>query len=179
MTFRGFLVIAQMLGIAVATIVACVEIESILFSGPALSLAGVWIAFLAYRRRAVTAFAFGLFAPSAALGCFLLIYTQRWGPSEAARPISTLMILLALVALPLGCFACRDISRKPLDRTRRAQFRIATLLGLTAGIAIVLGALRALDAPALVTAFSAAYVLVVAVFAYRIRGERTGQLDLL
>lgn len=171
MTIRGLLVLAQLLGILTAAIVALAEIESILFSGPALSLGGIVIAVLAYRRRAVMAFAFGVYAPSAALFCFLLIYTQRWGPSEADQPISLLMIALSLVALPLGFFAFDDMRRRPLDRGRRAQFRIATLLGLTAAIAVVLGLLRALNTPALVVAFSTAYVFIVAVFTYRIRGQ--------
>ena len=81
LNFRGVLVILQVLGMFLATAFAADEIESILVSGPALSLAGILIAFLAYLRRTVRAFYFGVYAPTASLVCFLLIYTQRWGPT--------------------------------------------------------------------------------------------------
>jgi hypothetical protein len=169
LNFRGVLVILQVLGMFLATAFAADEIESILVSGPALSLAGILIAFLAYLRRAVRAFYFGVYAPTASLVCFLLIYTQRWGPPEARIPISSLMILLTLAAIPFGAMAVYDFSRTPpATGRRRGQFGIATLLGLTASIAFVLGLLRVLETPALVAAFSTVYVAIVLFFAFRI-----------
>ena len=79
------------------------------------------------------------------------------------------MILLTLVAIPFGALAVYDFSRTPpASVRRRGQFGIATLLGLTASIAVVLGLLRVLETPALVAAFSTVYVVIVLFFAFRL-----------
>lgn len=175
MTFRGALIIAQVLGIVIAACVASEEIESILASGPLLSASGLWIAALAYRRRAPVAFAFGLLVPTFAWFCFLLIFNNDWGPSEARQPIASLSGILAFAAVPFSYFAYGDIDRKPVYRgQRRMQFRIATLLGMTAAIAILLGMLRALEAPAIIAAITLVYAAAVGYFACRLWHDRAG-----
>lgn len=175
MTFRGALTIAQVLGIVIAACVASEEIETILASGPLLSMSGLWIAWLAYRRRAPVAFAFGLLPPTFAWFCFLLIFTNDWGPSEARQPIAALAGLLAFSAVPFAYFAFCDISSRPICRgTRRMQFRISTLLGMTAAIAFVQGMLRALEAPTIVAAITLVYAAAVGYLACRLWHERGG-----
>lgn len=174
MNFRTLLIIAQILGIWGASFFSAVEIESILASGPILSLSGAWIAWLAYRRQAVTAFYFGMLAPSFAWFCFLLIYTQRWGPSEAARPISALLTWLSLIVIPFGCLAALDIKNRSLRRNRgRVQFRISTMFWATGGVAALLGALRAFQVPAIVGLATLVLATIAGVLAYRLHGQRS------
>ncbi len=175
MTFRGALIIAQVLGIVIAACVASEEIETILASGPLLSVSGLWIAGLAYRRRAPAAFAYGLLLPTFAWFCFLLIFTNDWGPSEARQPIASLSGILAFAAVPFAYFAYCDIDRKPVSRgQRRIQFRISTMLAMTAAFAVVLGMLRALEAPAIITVLTLSYGAVVGYFACRLWHDRGG-----
>ena len=87
--------------LAVGTLDAWVDVESILVSGPMLFLVGIFLAISARRRRemplglvACGSLAFPLF-------CVLLINLCGWGPSEAQQPISVLCLAYSPLMLLL------------------------------------------------------------------------------
>ena len=77
----------QLLVLFGGVVAAFVDVESILFSGPAYSIAGLISAVLALiqKRRAIVLMGFS--APILAVGIFLLIYLNRWNPQEAQTPV--------------------------------------------------------------------------------------------
>ncbi len=92
----------QILGISIAVTVATIEIESIVASGPIFSVMGIAAAVIAWRHASSSRFVFGLSASAISVICFLAIFLQGWSPSDAARPISTLLIVYELLFLPVG-----------------------------------------------------------------------------
>ncbi len=104
---RIFLVLVgvKILTIVGGAIAAIVDIESIVFSGPVISLLGLPIAFLAYRVRHWRGVWFGLSGPAITLFCFALINIQNWGPGDAQGPVSVITSLYAAVAVVLGVLA--------------------------------------------------------------------------
>lgn len=134
-----FLIPLQMLAVLVATVAAVVDIESIVFAGPLLSVTGAMLAVRSYRRNRPWGLYLGLASPGMAAFCFALICVLRWGPLEAARPVAALLIVFALLHLVLGVLACREALRPYELPLRPAQFSIFTMLVLTFLVAMFLG----------------------------------------
>jgi hypothetical protein len=170
---RMTLVMLQIVGILIATVAALMEIESIVASGPLLTLNGLLIAVVGYRRRRPPAFYFGLYAPSVSLICFLIIFFNRWGPSAAARPIGALVALLAFVGIPLGVYALVSLSGDCFQVERRGrQFGIASLFGLTTVVALPFGLNSTFGVDGLVLGITISYAAVVGYFLRSLRPKQ-------
>lgn len=112
----AWLLILYTLGILIAAIAAMVDIESIMGSGPIMSLVGIWIAFLSYRRDHPIGLFYGLAVPTVSVFCFIVINGLDWGPSDAHVPVSAFLVLFAwgsfapmpwaASVLPLGWGSC-------------------------------------------------------------------------
>ncbi|MFO0976870.1 MAG: hypothetical protein U0996_10755 [Planctomycetaceae bacterium] len=63
------------------------DVESIVFSGPTYSVAGLIVAVVALSQRRRTLVLMGFSAPVLAVAIFLLIYFNRWNPSDAQFPV--------------------------------------------------------------------------------------------
>ncbi len=137
-TYLQIIICLQMLVIVGAVLAAVVEIESILATGPILSFIGLLIAHGCFRRRLPLGFYFGLSVPTISVLCFFIIFGLQWGPGRAATPIAALLALFAIVALPTGAWAVREVrNAKTLECRPRLQ--------IDAGVWIVLMALVAVN----------------------------------
>ena len=77
----------QLLVLVGGIFAAYADVESILFSGPAYSIAGLISAAVALFQKRRTVVLMGLSAPTLAVGIFLLIYLNRWSPQQAQTPV--------------------------------------------------------------------------------------------
>ena len=137
-TYIQVLISLQLLSIMASIIAAVVEIETIVWTGPIFSIVGLLIAVPCYRQHFPTGLYFGLSVPTISILCFSIILGLQWGPSTAAVPISCLLVLFAIVALPLGAFAIREGRLVTIAKRRTTlQFGIMTLLGLMALVAVL------------------------------------------
>ena len=92
----------QILGLSIAVIVAAVDIESIVVSGPILSTIGL-VAALSWRFcRSVFLGALGLSAPAMSLFLLLLISGLNWSPSDAQVPVTAILIGYEVLIAPFA-----------------------------------------------------------------------------
>ena len=163
MAFALILIVTQIVGILAAAIASVIEIESIMVSGPLVSLVGLLIASVSFRRNDGVGLMFGLSTPSVAVLCLSIIYGLNWGPGEAAFPISCLLVAFAILSVPGGMVALWRL-RQPAGATRRlkTQFQISTLMGLTFLVALVLGLHGSFGEPGAAVGIMIAYSTAVA-----------------
>ncbi len=64
-----------------------VKIESILFSGPALAVAGIVLVVLAWRKRNIWAMVLGISGPVFSIFLLVLINVLEWSPDDAKVPV--------------------------------------------------------------------------------------------
>jgi hypothetical protein len=136
------LVILHTLGIAVATIFAAGDIETIIPSGLILGPTGILIALASFRAGCPVGFHYGLAAPTVAVICFCIIFGLKWGPSDAENPITTALVVFSLISLPLSGWGLKESYRQSARNPLRFQFSIASLLWAMLIVALVCGFLR-------------------------------------
>lgn len=137
------LIVIQVVGVLLAAGFAFDEIESIVFSGPVLSLTSLVIAAASFRACRPAGFYFGLATPTFAILCFAAICGQEWSPAEAQRPVSRCSAVFAIGLALAGIRAWIESRQERLAaRTRRLQFSIAALLWLMLFTALLLSLFR-------------------------------------
>ncbi len=137
------LIVIQVVGVLLAAGFAFDEIESIVFSGPVLSLTSLVIAAASFRACRPAGFYFGLATPTFAILCFAVICGQEWSPAEAQRPVSRCSAVFAIGLALAGIRASIESRQEPrAARPRRLQFSIAALLWLTLFTAVLLSLFR-------------------------------------
>ena len=77
----------QMLVVLIGLGVACWQIESIIGTGPILSIVGIIVAVLSYRRSIRSGVLFGLSGLGLSVGVFLTIFLLHWSPDDARIPV--------------------------------------------------------------------------------------------
>ncbi len=87
---------------AVAVISAWLSIFTIVASGPILTLAGFYVAFVNQRKKIRIGIAFGLSSFFVSAICFALINFLNWSPDEAQVPIATIATISAVIVSILG-----------------------------------------------------------------------------
>ncbi len=158
----AWLLVAQVAAILVAVVIAVIEIESIVFSGPLLSISGLLITFLSFRRDRLLGLLFGLSAPTVAAFCLFVIATLEWGPAEAHWPVAALLVLYGFFSIPAGVLAALDRPTPASERRRASsQFSIAAMLVLMFLLAVVLGFAQAAGDKGLAAGISLAYLVVL------------------
>jgi hypothetical protein len=121
-----------MVAILVSVFAALVEIESIMLSGPLLTVWGVWCAIVGGRSTPtnVPGVIFGLSAPLISLFCFLLINGLQWSPRDAEWPIGFIALGYQALMVPMGGVAVLHSrgSGAEGERFRRPQFSLLSLV---------------------------------------------------
>jgi hypothetical protein len=124
--------VAQVLAAVVMFMAAAIKIESIVGTGPALSIIGLLLAIVTRRLNSWESMAFGVSGPLVCAVGAMLIAINHWGPGKAARPISMLLAAYLLAATPLAFLSLRAIRRWQvfvLPGQRRAwQFSMKALM---------------------------------------------------
>jgi hypothetical protein len=113
-------------------IAAIVKTESILATGPTLTVVGLLLALATCSIQSQPVLGFAISGP---LVCALISYfiaAFRWGPREGHTPTVVILIIYVTLIAPLALIAWRHIWRwSPIARNLAApafQFRLKTLL---------------------------------------------------
>jgi hypothetical protein len=130
-----------MIGLAIATIAAAIEIESVVMSGIMLTFSGIAVACVGTSPRAARV----VFAASTVLFIvvsFLVIALGEVGPNEADQPLFAAIVAYQVLAFPLGLRLLDQGYGEPglLSRRRfgiRHLLILMTLVGVAIGIARV------------------------------------------
>jgi|GEM_PF-5974317 len=147
-TVYAILTAVLLVAIGIAVSAATVEIETIVGTGPGFSFAGLILCVVWFFNRR------GLWAPLVALSLpllsalvFLLIFSRSWGPQQAARPVSAILLVYQVAAVTVGLIGIREqrsLSRR--ETSMGMQFSLKSMLILTGIAAVSLGGVRlALD----------------------------------
>jgi hypothetical protein len=158
------LLAAQLLGICCAVLAATIEIETIVGTGPALSILGLFVATNARNRSVgVPASASGLGKQAKAwtparsrrtawvgistlmfsLLVFGVINVAEWGPSTAQHKVSAMALVYEAIVIPAGIAVMWPTrKRRSGEQPMAAQFSLRSLLLLVALAGVVLGAAR-------------------------------------
>ncbi len=142
----NLLAVLQVIGVLIALLFAWGNIESIVFSGPLLSVTGLVLFVVSLFWRLWLGAMFAAAVPLLSVTCFATIATNRWSPTEAYYPINSVLTAFALIHVPLGMLAIRDVRRRvlrPADQFQY-QFSIGGMMIATAAIAVTLGLARAI-----------------------------------
>jgi hypothetical protein len=134
------LLLIHIAGVVAAAFAAGWNIGTIVFSGPLLSIFGVLLAILAFRRNRPICLYYALTTPTVSVFCFASILAKDWGPGDAQRPIGVFLALFGLVNLMLGILAVSESikEQKTLPKRGPFQFSIASIMGLTLIVAVSL-----------------------------------------
>jgi hypothetical protein len=138
------LLLIHIAGVVAAAFAAAWDIETILFSGPLLSVFGVLLALIAFRRNRPICLYYALTTPTVSVFCFAWIFAMDWGPGDAQRPIGAFLAIFGLVNLMFGILALSESLEKPKNLPKRGpfQFSIASIMGLTLLVAVSLSLWR-------------------------------------
>jgi hypothetical protein len=159
---RSWLILAQTAGIQVAAIVAAYEIESIVFSGPILSVTGALIALLSFRRGCTFGLLFGLAAPSVTAFCLFVIAMLEWSPGDAHLPVSTFLFLFGLGCIPACAVTILEARAVNAGRANTPfQYSIAAMLVLMLALALGLGLTQAYSYKGAAAGTTLAYLVVL------------------
>lgn len=131
---------AQLLAAVTACIAAYVDVESILVTGPALTVAGLALAFVVRQRGAWTPVLFGLSGPAVcAIGAFT-IASFHLSKDEAYWPVLVIFTLYLLLLLPAYFFVLVHIRHWPEFEMRSAgdrwRYSLKSLLVVMTAVAI-------------------------------------------
>ncbi len=91
------LVFILMLSCILAVLLSWVNVESIIFTGPACSVFGIVISILSKNWGTRNTLFIGIFPLVVSLGCALIINILMWSPSDAQQPISTIITIATFI----------------------------------------------------------------------------------
>lgn len=159
-----------LVGTATAALASFVEVESILTSGPLLSLCGLTLGFMSFRARQPRAFFYALAGPTIFVACAALIAGMHWSPREAQAPV--VVILLASAALHAATIrpVLRDL-RFASGPKAKAQFSFLWMLVIVTLAAIAMAAVGHRDGELSIVLAAVAYAACLLFVARRLRNE--------
>lgn len=108
----GVLISLQALTLVAGLPIAMFQIESILFSGPILAIAGILLAATAYRSGLYRSAALGASGLGFSLFILALINLNQWSPVAAEKPVPVLAAIYLIASLPLFLVAIREVIRR-------------------------------------------------------------------
>ncbi len=143
------LVLGQALALCVALVLAALQIESIVVTGPLLAVAGYALAIVSWRLSSWRVFALAISAPAATACIAAVIASFRMGPGRAQPIVPLLLCCYAVLAVPVAIHVVKLMLRKPGEfrsfswsPESRYQYSLKSLLILMTGACVVCFFLR-------------------------------------
>ncbi len=104
--------ILLLLAILASAAMCLADVESILWSGPTVTVLGLLsMATLRQRSEFPLAVIYGLSGPLLSVCVGVLINVRGWSPADAQVPVSLISLVYAVVATPLAVFVLRHTRR--------------------------------------------------------------------
>ena len=104
---RSFIIL-QMLVAVVGTAAAFVDVETIVITGPILSIFGIFGTIACVRKRYNFGVWIGASGPAICLAIFLIIQLFNWGPTEAQEPVPLIGAVYMAILCVMGLVALRE-----------------------------------------------------------------------
>jgi hypothetical protein len=156
------LIILHAMGVFTGSIAAAVEIESILISGPGLSLFSLYLIIFAYRRNRTLCLYYALGATTVSVACFCVIFGLQWGPGRAHAPIGVSVFVFGLCNCIFCVFALKELKRPVIVSPKSPfQYSIAAIMGLTLVVAVSFSLVKTLGDPGIALAALLCYLSLV------------------
>lgn len=112
----------QVLIIVVSTGLAVLHTESIVGSGPVLSVSGILLAVVSLRRKLSLGVWTGAAAPAFSLFVFLTIFLNRWNPAEAREPVLIMGVVYAASLMVASVLLDRQLrAREHADELQKSS----------------------------------------------------------
>lgn len=102
----------QLLTVIVGLGFARWKVDSIVGTGPILSILGIVLAILSYRKGLLSGVLLGLSAPAFSVMVFLIIFLQNWSPHDAQQPVPVIIGIYLLAVLSTGLLMLTQIRRR-------------------------------------------------------------------
>ena len=102
------LLLLCMATIGIGVVLSVVDVETIVGSGPVLSVLCLVALVVAIRKSYFWGGMFGVSGIVITLTCFALISMLRWSPKDAEIPIPVILAGYSMLAIPCGFFAVRE-----------------------------------------------------------------------
>ena len=98
-------IILQMVVAIAGCVAAFYDVETIVATGPILSIVGILGAMTCFKRRFFLGLWINTSAPAVSLGVFLLIFLRRWSPSYAQGPVPIIGTIYTVAICVMGILA--------------------------------------------------------------------------
>jgi hypothetical protein len=126
-------------------VAAAIEVETIIWSGPILTISGLVNAIIARSSASWTKLFLGLSGPLVCALIAVCIAVFNWNPNDAEKPTIVIMTLYLFVFLPVSVVALRQEFNVHADAdgaVPRLQFSMKSLLIAVTAICLVIAVVR-------------------------------------
>ena len=120
-------VILQMLVAVVGTAAAFVNVESIVATGPILSLVGIFGTIVCVRKRYYFGALIGISGPLISVAIFLMIFLLNWSPGDAQEPVPLMGAVYLAMLCAMGLVALREVISLQANEQMQANERISEM----------------------------------------------------
>jgi hypothetical protein len=138
--------VAQVVALAVMFIAAVIDVESIIFTGPAFTLVGLAHALVTRSLQSWITLVFALSAPLVCAIIAVLIPIFDWRPNDARLPVITILLVYAIVIAPVAGRALQIAWQWQANNQARAvlpwQFSLKSILVTMTLFCVLLAAAR-------------------------------------
>lgn len=100
-------IVFQMVVAIVGCAAAFYDVETIVATGPTLTVVGIFGIITCIRRRFLFGFWISMSAPAISLGVFLLIFLCNWSPTYAQGPVPIIGAIYTVALCVMGFIAWR------------------------------------------------------------------------
>jgi hypothetical protein len=107
----------------IAVIAALTNFESILATGPTLAVTGLLLGAVTIRLGSPLVLVYALSGPIICSIGSLLIAANHWGPREADGPLTSMLVIYGVLAVPLAMGALPRIRQMPDELPSRRRFK--------------------------------------------------------
>lgn len=98
----------QMLVAVVGTVAAFVDVETIVATGPILSIVGIFGTIASVRRRFHFGTLVSVSGPAVSVAIFLIIFLLNWSPGRAQEPVPLIGAVYMAILCIMGLVALRE-----------------------------------------------------------------------
>ena len=129
-------------------IAAAMEIESILVTGPLLTIIGLLFATVTRRIGSIAVLVYGLSGPLMCALCAGLIAYYSWGPEPSRRPINSIIVAYTALIAPVAIGTFYRIRRFPAQSYARQpyawRYSLKSMLVVMTAVCVLIAATQTL-----------------------------------
>lgn len=113
----------QATALLISVIAVLSNFESIVVTGPTLAVTGLLLGAVTSRLGSPLVMVHALSGPLVSSVGALLIAVNHWGPREAKGPLTSMLVIYSVLAIPIAIGALLQIQRIPSELPPRRRFK--------------------------------------------------------